>query len=75
MGILLQLTDENNKSHKLHVKDVKNRYPVNGLIKYLPDGKAFGHAAKYDAHPKHLEDLHWSLNEMHYLIFKTVIQV
>ena len=37
-------------------------YPVNELIKFLPEDKAFGHAAKYHAYLKYLEDLHWSLN-------------
>ena len=38
-------------------------YPVHELITCLPNDKAFGHTAKYHAHLKQLEDLHWSLNQ------------
>ena len=31
-------------------------------MKCLPDEKAFGHAAKYHAHPKHQDHLYWLLN-------------
>ena len=48
--------------------------PVNELIKPLPDGKTFGHAARYCAHLKHLEDLHKSLNKNCYLMFETRIE-
>ena len=33
------------------------------MIECLPDEKAFGHAAKYHVHPKHLEEVCWSLNK------------
>ena len=59
----LEFIDETDKTHKVNVQDVKFTYIVNGLIKYLPDDKAFGYKTKYCAHPKHLEDLHWSLNK------------
>ena len=38
-------------------------YPVSEVIKYLPDDKSLGFAAKYHVHLKHFEDLHWSVNE------------
>ena len=58
----LKLMDESGKTHKVNVQDIKITYPVEELIKCLPDDKTFGCAAKYHAHPKHLEDLHLSLN-------------
>ena len=53
--------EEGRKTHKVNVQDVKIRYPVDKLIKCLPDVKAFGNASKCHVHPKHLEDLYWSL--------------
>ena len=61
MTIILNL-NESGKTHKVTVQDVRITYPVNKLIKCLPVGKAFGHAAKYHAYPECLEDLCWSLN-------------
>ena len=58
----LELMDKSGKTLKINVPDVKIMYPVAELIKSLPDDNAFGCAAKYNAHQKHLEDLHWSLN-------------
>ena len=45
---------ESGKAHKFNVQDVIIMYPLNELIKYLSDEKAFGHAAKYHAHLKYL---------------------
>ena len=58
MGRQLELMGENGETHKINVQDVKMTYPVNGLIKHLPDDKALGCVAKYDARSKHLVDLH-----------------
>ena len=55
--------DKDGKTCKVYIQDVKISYLVNELIKCLPDDKAFGHAAKDCAHPKHLDDLHQSLNQ------------
>ena len=54
--------DDSGKTHMVNVQDVKIMYLVNGLIKCLPDDKAFGHEAKYHTQPPHLNDPHWSLN-------------
>ena len=51
MGRQLELTDESGNICKINIQDVKIKYPVNELIKCLPDDKAFGHAAKYCAYP------------------------
>ena len=61
MGRQLELIDESGKIHKVNVQDVKVTYPFNELIKCLPDNKAFGCAATYHAHPKHIGPA-WSLN-------------
>ena len=61
MGRQLVLIDKSGKTHKTNVQDVKIRYPVDELIKYLPDDIALGHAVTYCAHLKHMKDLHWSL--------------
>ena len=61
MGRQKELIDESGMTWKVNVQDVKITYPVEALIKCLPDEKAVGHAAKYCAHPKHIEDLHWLL--------------
>ena len=37
-------------------------YPVNELIKCLPDKKSFGCTSKYWVHPELVEDLNWSFN-------------
>ena len=61
----LKLIDEGHKSWRFDFQDVKITYLVVELIKCLPDlpnKKAFEYKTKYHAHPKHLEDLHWSLN-------------
>ena len=63
MGGQLKLIDKSGRTCKVNVQDVKVTYLVNELIKCLPDDKAFGHATKYCAHPKHLEGLCWSLNQ------------
>ena len=56
----LELTDKNGRICKANVQAVKITYQVDELIKYLPDKKAFGHAAKYYAQIMH--DLQESLN-------------
>ena len=58
---------------KVNIQDVNIMYVVDELIKYLPDEKTFGCAARYHAHLKHHKDMHWSLMKMYYLIFKTKI--
>ena len=63
MGRQLKLMDESGNTCKVNVQDVKIMYPVNELIKKLPDDETFGHAGKYHAHPKHIGYLHWSLNK------------
>ena len=55
MGRQLELMDESGKTHKANVQVVKIMFPVNELIKCLPNDKAFGHDAKYHTHPIHLE--------------------
>ena len=55
------MTHESGKNCKVNVQDVKVTYPVDGLIKYLPNEKAFGHASKYQALPKIIEGLNWPL--------------
>ena len=62
VGRQLELRDKNSQIHKVNVQAVKITYTVNELIKSLPDDKAFRGTAKYHAHPKQIEDLHWSLN-------------
>ena len=37
-------------------------YPVDEMLKWLPNEKAWGHVTKYCAHPKLIEDLHCSFN-------------
>ena len=59
----IKLIDASGKTCKVNVQDVKMIYPVDELIKYIPDDEAFGCAAKYHAHLKYVQDLHWSLNE------------
>ena len=59
---LLEYMDEYGKTCKVNVQDVKIPYPVNELIKCLPDDKACGHGGKYHVHLKHIEDLQWVLN-------------
>ena len=53
MGRQLELMNESGKTHKLNVQDVKIMYPGDKLIKYLPDDKVFGCAAKYWVYVKH----------------------
>ena len=56
------MAEKYGKIHEVNVQDVKVTYLVNELIKCLPDESAFEHATRYFACPKHMEDLHWSLN-------------
>ena len=60
MGRQTELLYDSSKTHKVNVQDVKIMYPVDDLIKCLPVEIAFRPAAKYHAHPKHLEDMSWS---------------
>ena len=48
---------------KVNVQDIKTTYPVDELIRYIPDETAFGCATNYQAHLKLMEDLHWSSNQ------------
>ena len=43
-------------THKVNVQDVRIMYPVNKLIKCLPDDNFFGYAAKYHAHLYYIEN-------------------
>ena len=61
MGRHLKLMEDSGKTHKGNVQDVKITFPVNTLIKCLPNDKMSGWAAKYHAHLKHLEDLYCSV--------------
>ena len=49
-------------------------YPVDEVIKGLPDDKAFGCATKYHVHSKLMDDLQWSLNLKALPIFETTKQ-
>ena len=62
IGRQLKLVNESGKTPQVNAQDVKIMCWVAELIKCLPDKKAFGHAAKYCGHLKHIEDLHWSFN-------------
>ena len=61
-GKTMESMDKSHKTHNVNAQDVKITYPVNELIKCLPEDKAFGCAAKKYGHTEHLEDLHCSLN-------------
>ena len=50
--------DESSENHNVNVQDAKISYPVDELIKYLPDDNTFGHVVRYCTQ---IEDLHWSL--------------
>ena len=63
VGKTVGINGDSDKTHKANVQYVKITYPVNELTKCLPDYKAYAHSAKYCAHLKHLEDLHWSFNK------------
>ena len=54
--------DESGKFCKVNVQDINVTYPVNVLIRHLPEETASGCATKYKTHPKIMEHLHWSLN-------------
>ena len=54
--------DNMGKTNKVNFQDVTITFPFDELIKCLLDDKALGCTAKHLAHPKHLEDMHWSLN-------------
>ena len=65
MGQQLELTDISGKTCNGNVQDVQHAkvtYPVDELVKYIPNENAFGLAMKYRSHPKLMEDLKWSFN-------------
>ena len=54
--------EDDGKIHKLNMQDVNISYLVNELIRHLPNETAFGCTTKYQAHPKLMKALHWSLS-------------
>ena len=62
-GKAFGIFDDSGKTHEDNVQDARITYPLNELIKWLPDEKAFWCVARYCVHLKHLEDLHLSLNK------------
>ena len=49
------------KLRTANIQDIKPQYPVDEVLKHLPDSKCFGRAAKYVAHPNLLSHLGWKL--------------
>ena len=49
------------KEKQANIRDIKHQYPVDNILKHLPDDKTFGRAARYVAHPRLVEDLKWVL--------------
>ena len=60
-GRQLEIINESGKTPKINVQDLKIMYPVDELIKCLPNDKASGCTVNYCAHTKHIGALHWSL--------------
>ena len=44
--------DQSGKICKVNIPDIQVAYPVDELVKCLPDERAFGNANKYQAQPK-----------------------
>ena len=62
MGQQLELVDKSGMICKVNVQYIKVTYPVDKLIKCLPDAKAFGQPTKYWVHLKLMEDVCWFLD-------------
>ena len=61
-GRQLELRSPDGKIRTSNIRDVKPQYPVDDILKHLPDHQAFGRQTKYVAHPNLLQDLGWDLN-------------
>ena len=62
IGCKLELMNEIGKIYTVNAQDINYTYHFEKLVKCLPDEKAPGYAAKYQAHLQHLEDLNCSYN-------------
>ena len=60
-GRQVELESADGKLRTANIQDIKPQYPVDEVLKHLPDSKCFGRAAKYVAHPNLLSDLGWKL--------------
>ena len=57
----LTLEDKKGRQRKANIKDIRHQYPVDDVLRELPDAQMFGRSTKYFIHPRNLPDLKWKL--------------